>query len=106
MFTIETAKLLLLQQHVDHVRSIVPEITEKVTYITKEQLQELCNAGFSISYILDGDGSIFNRSSIGLRLRREHEFRKEQQFEQSLNHLLHHNSISICVEESFALQRA
>lgn len=110
MYTIETKKLLLLQEYADRVRFIVPEITEKETVVTTQQMTDLCNAGFSFFFLINRKpafkGSMFNRTPEGLNLRREYEARKEKRFEHSLNHLLYHNSISICEEESFALLQA
>lgn len=106
MFIVETAKLLLLQEYVGCVRFIVPEITEKNTIVSKKQLIALYDIGASIPYLIEGEGPMFNREPSGKRLKKEYEARQEKRFEQSLNHILHHNSISICLEKSFALQQA
>lgn len=103
MFIIETAKLLLLQEYADCVRLIVPEITEIQTIVSKKQLIALYDIGVSIPYLVQGEGPIFNCEPSGKALKKEYEYRKEKRFEQSLNHILHHNSISICLEKSFAL---
>jgi hypothetical protein len=107
MFTVNSARLLVLQECADRVRCIVPEITEIETIVSKTQIIALYDIGVSIPYLVEGNGSMFNGEPSGKALKKEYESRKEQRFEQSLNHLLYNHSISsVCVPESFALQQA
>ena len=69
------------------MRDIVPNITDTVTVVTQEQLIALCNVGFSLSYLIDGKGSMFNRSTLGMELR-------QKQFEKHLYEMLDSNFIS------------
>ena len=106
MYSIESAKLLLLQEYFANVGYIVPEITKNETIVSKTQVIALYDIGFSIPYLIEGHGSMFNREANGKALKKHFDFRQKERFEQSLNHLLYHNSISVCEEHSFALQQA
>ncbi len=93
--TIETARLLLLQEYLPDFHFIVPELTGTVMILSGGQAQALVNAGVSVSYLYDlpGNKEMFSRSSKGFRL-------MVMQFEKRLYDLLNKNSISIMPEEA------
>jgi hypothetical protein len=104
MYTIETAKLLLLQEYVPAVRDIVPELTDESTVIAYKQLLALSSVGASIAYLTNGIGTVFNLEPNGRELQKEYEARQDAQIKitgQQLTELCNEGvSISYIVGDS------